>query len=79
MAAAPFMMTHRLRFQSVPDKQVYHCFGCGASGGLISFVMEYDKIDFISAIENLASLAGLEVPTEAADPESGSVKHSTRS
>ncbi len=57
-----------------PDKQVYHCFGCGASGGLISFVMEYDKVDFISAIENLASLAGLEVPTAAADPESGQRK-----
>ena len=38
--------------------------------------MEYDKVDFISAIENLASLAGLEVPTEAADPESDSVKRS---
>ena len=36
--------------------------------------MEYDKVDFISAIENLASLAGLEVPTEAADPESGQRK-----
>ena len=70
-AAASSMMTHRLRFQVSPDKQVYHCFTGHASGGLISFVMEYDKVDFISAIENLASLAGLEVPTEAADPESG--------
>ena len=70
----PFHDDSSPSFSVSPDKQVYHCFGCGASGGLISFVMEYDKIDFISAIENLASLAGLEVPTEAADPESGQRK-----
>ena len=70
----PFHDDSSPSFSVSPDKQVYHCFGCGASGGLITFVMEYDKVDFISAIENLASLAGLEVPTEAADPESGQRK-----
>ena len=70
----PFHDDSSPSFSVNPDKQVYHCFGCGASGGLISFVMEYDKIDFVSAIKNLASLAGLEVPTEAADPESGQRK-----
>ncbi len=70
----PFHDDSSPSFSVSPDKQVYHCFGCGASGGLISFVMKYDKVDFISAIENLASLAGLEVPTEAADPESGQRK-----
>ncbi len=70
----PFHDDSSPSFSVSPDKQVYHCFGCGASGGLISFVMEYDKVDFISAIESLASLAGLEVPTEAADPESGQRK-----
>ena len=70
----PFHDDSSPSFSVSPDKQVYHCFGCGASGGLISFVMEYDKVDFISAIENLASLAGLEVPKEAADPESGQRK-----
>ena len=70
----PFHDDSSPSFSVSPDKQVYHCFGCGSSGGLISFVMEYDKVDFISAIENLASLAGLEVPTEAADPESGQRK-----
>ena len=67
----PFHDDSSPSFSVSPDKQVYHCFGCGASGGLISFIMEYDKVDFVSAIENLASLAGLEVPTEAADPEAG--------
>ena len=70
----PFHDDSSPSFSVSSDKQVYHCFGCGASGGLISFVMEYDKVDFISAIENLASLAGLEVPTEAADLESGQRK-----
>ncbi|MEK9555765.1 MAG: DNA primase, partial [Gammaproteobacteria bacterium] len=70
----PFHDDSSPSFSVSPDKQVYHCFGCGASGGLISFIMEYDKVDFISAIENLASLAGLEVPTEAADPEAGQRK-----
>lgn len=70
----PFHDDSSPSFSVSPDKQVYHCFGCGASGGLISFVMEYDKVDFRSAIENLASLVGLEVPTEAADPESGQRK-----
>ncbi len=70
----PFHDDSSPSFSVSSDKQVYHCFGCGASGGLISFVMEYDKVDFISAIETLASLAGLEVPTEAADPESGQRK-----
>ena len=51
------------------DKQVYHCFGCGASGGLITFVMEFDNIDFIGAVESLAALAGLDVPTESTDQE----------
>jgi len=74
LGRCPFHDDSSPSFSVSPDKQVYHCFGCGASGGLISFVMEYDKVDFISAIENLASLAGLEVPTEAADPESAQRK-----
>ncbi|HBX25951.1 MAG TPA: DNA primase [Gammaproteobacteria bacterium] len=70
----PFHDDSSPSFSVNPDKQVYHCFGCGASGGLITFIMEFDKIDFVSAIESLASLAGLEVPTEAADPEAVRLK-----
>ena len=70
----PFHDDSSPSFSVNPDKQVYHCFGCGASGGLISFIMEYDNMDFVSAVESLASLAGLEVPTEAADPEAGERK-----
>ena len=70
----PFHDDSSPSFSVNPDKQVYHCFGCGASGGLISFIMEYDNVDFVSAVESLASLAGLEVPTEATDPEAGKRK-----
>ena len=67
----PFHDDSSPSFSVNPDKQVYHCFGCGASGGLISFIMEFERVDFISAVESLASLAGLEVPNEAEDPEAG--------
>ena len=65
----PFHDDSSPSFSVNPDKQVYHCFGCGASGGLIKFVMEFDKIDFVNAIDSLASLAGLEVPKEATDQD----------
>jgi DNA primase len=65
----PFHDDSSPSFSVNPDKQVYHCFGCGASGGLISFVMEYDRLDFMSAVESLASLAGLEIPTTDDDPD----------
>ena len=67
----PFHDDSSPSFSVNPDKQVYHCFGCGASGGLISFIMEFDRIDFVTAVDNLASLTGLEVPNEAEDPEAG--------
>lgn len=70
----PFHDDSSPSFSVNPDKQVYHCFGCGASGGLISFIMEYDNMDFVSAVESLASLAGLQVPSEATDPEAGKRK-----
>jgi len=74
----PFHDDSSPSFAVNPDKQVYHCFGCGASGGLISFVMEFDRVDFISAVESLASLAGLEIPRTADDPEAESRKGTTR-
>lgn len=46
----PFHDDSSPSFSVSPDKQVYHCFGCGASGGLISFIMEYDKVDFVLSL-----------------------------
>jgi DNA primase len=50
-----------------PDKQFYHCFGCGAHGTALGFLMEHDKLPFPDAVEELASRLGLEVPREGGD------------
>lgn len=61
-ACCPFHDERTPSFSVVSNKQFYHCFGCGANGNAVSFVMEYDGVDFPAAIETLASMAGLEVP-----------------
>jgi DNA primase len=48
-----------------PDKQFYHCFGCGAHGTVIGFLMQYEKLEFLDAVADLAQRAGLELPREA--------------
>ena len=48
----------------MPDKQFYHCFGCGAHGTALGFLMDHDHLSFVEAIEELASRVGLEVPRE---------------
>ncbi|KPV90992.1 DNA primase [Pseudoalteromonas sp. P1-30] len=61
-ACCPFHNEKSPSFTVSQDKQFYHCFGCGANGNAISFVMEYDKLEFVDAIEELASLLNLDVP-----------------
>lgn len=51
-------------FSVSSDKQFYHCFNCGASGNVLSFIMEYDGIEFVDAIETLAEQLSIEVPRE---------------
>ncbi len=63
-ARCPFHDEKTPSFTVSSDKQFYHCFGCGAHGTVIGFVMEYDGLEFPAAIEELASRAGLEVPRE---------------
>ena len=63
-ACCPFHHEKTPSFSVSPSKQFYHCFGCGAHGNVISFLMEYDKLEFPEAIEELAALNGLEVPRE---------------
>lgn len=64
-ACCPFHNENTPSFIVNPVKQFYHCFGgCGANGSAISFLMEYEHLSFPEAIEELASLAGLEVPRE---------------
>ena len=64
-ACCPFHNEKSPSFTVSPSKQFYHCFGCGANGSAISFLMEYDHMEFRDAIEKLASNAGLEIPSEA--------------
>ncbi len=64
-ARCPFHDEKTPSFSVNPDKQFYYCFGCGAGGNALGFVMDYDRIDFPRAVETLASLVGMEVPTES--------------
>jgi DNA primase len=63
-ACCPFHDEKTPSFTVSPDKQFYHCFGCGAHGTALGFVMEYDHASFVEAVEDLAARAGLEVPRE---------------
>lgn len=63
-ACCPFHHEKTPSFTVSEKKQFYHCFGCGAHGNAISFLMDYDKLEFVEAIEELAAMAGLEVPYE---------------
>ncbi|MCP5078535.1 MAG: DNA primase [Psychromonas sp.] len=71
-ARCPFHNGNNDSSFSVSDKQqFYHCFNCGASGNALTFVMEYEGLEFVDAIETLASQAGLEVPRETAIQSGG--------
>jgi DNA primase len=63
-ACCPFHNEKSPSFTVSQDKQFYHCFGCGEHGNAISFLMEFDRLDFVDAVEELASLCGMEVERE---------------
>jgi DNA primase len=63
-ARCPFHDEKTPSFSVNPDKQFYYCFGCGAGGNALGFVMEYDNVEFPQAVETLANSAGMEVPRE---------------
>ncbi|MBS0358503.1 MAG: DNA primase [Proteobacteria bacterium] len=62
-ACCPFHEEKTPSFYVSEIKQLYHCFGCAASGNLITFIMEYDRVTYPEAIEILATQAGLTIPT----------------
>ncbi len=66
-ACCPFHDEKTPSFTVSRAKQFYHCFGCGAHGNAVDFLMEYDRVGFIDAIEILSGLAGLEIPYEQFD------------
>jgi DNA primase len=63
-ANCPFHDEKTPSFTVSPAKGFYHCFGCGAHGTTLGFLMEYDHMSFVEAVESLASLMGIEVPHE---------------
>lgn len=63
-ACCPFHNEKSPSFTVSPDKQFYHCFGCGAHGNAISFMMEFEQLEFVEAIEELAQLHHMDVPRE---------------
>ncbi|MDN3637577.1 DNA primase [Simiduia curdlanivorans] len=68
-ACCPFHDEKTPSFTVSQDKQFFYCFGCGASGNAVGFIMDYERLDFPQAVESLAHLAGLEVPREQRSPE----------
>ncbi|MBI3777579.1 MAG: DNA primase [Gammaproteobacteria bacterium] len=64
-ACCPFHEEKTPSFTVSVDKQFYHCFGCGAHGSAIGFLMDYEHMSFVEAVEDLAARAGLKVPKEA--------------
>ncbi|NCA71479.1 MAG: DNA primase [Sphingobacteriia bacterium] len=70
-ARCPFHEERTPSFTVSPSKQFYHCFGCGANGSAIGFLMEYDRLSFREAIDELARRAGLTVPVEGGVAASG--------
>ncbi|MGI9251681.1 MAG: CHC2 zinc finger domain-containing protein [Pseudohongiellaceae bacterium] len=69
MACCPFHNEKTPSFSVNEEKQFYHCFGCGVSGNAIGFVMNYQKMEFVEAVETLAQEYGLEVPREQSETE----------
>ncbi|MEJ0100313.1 MAG: DNA primase [Pseudomonadota bacterium] len=66
-ANCPFHNEKTPSFWVSPTKQFYHCFGCSAHGTVISFLMNYDRLNFVEAVEDLAQRLGIEVPREGGD------------
>lgn len=60
----PFHNEKTASFSVTPERQVYHCFGCGAGGGVIRFIMNIEGMDFPEAVRFLADLAGMSVPED---------------
>ena len=63
-ARCPFHDERSASFTVSPTKQFYHCFGCSAHGTAISFLMQYDRLEFLDAVDELAKRVGMEIPRD---------------
>ncbi|VEI65141.1 DNA primase [Serratia rubidaea] len=78
-ACCPFHHEKTPSFTVNGEKQFYHCFGCGAHGNAVDFLMNYDRLEFVETIEELATMHGLEVPYEAGTGPSQIERHQRQS
>ncbi|KIU31473.1 MULTISPECIES: DNA primase [Atlantibacter] len=74
-ACCPFHNEKTPSFTVNGEKQFYHCFGCGAHGNAIDFLMNYDKLEFVETVEELAAMHNLDVPYEAGSGPSQIERH----
>ncbi len=74
-ACCPFHSEKTASFWVSPEKQFYHCFGCGAHGTALRFLMEYDHMSFPEAVEDLAGRLGLTVPHEGGGAAAADNQH----
>lgn len=70
----PFHNEKTPSFMVSPDRQIFHCFGCGKGGSVIDFVMEYEHVDFSEALETLAQQAGVTLSRSVTDSPEGNLK-----
>ena len=70
----PFHQEKTPSFTVNEARQIYHCFGCGAGGDVFRFVMEYEKVDFVTAVKMLGGRVGVEIVFEGGAPEEGAQK-----
>ena len=71
VARCPFHAEKTPSFSVNRNKQFFHCFGCGASGNAIGFLMDFSHLDFVEAVEDLATFAGVSFPKESLDYRAG--------
>lgn len=77
-ACCPFHNEKTASFTVSPNKQFYHCFGCGAHGTAISFLMEYAGLGFVEAVQDLANRLGMAVPTDERKPSNPTSAEASR-
>ena len=65
----PFHHEKTPSFHVSADKQLFHCFGCGASGNLVQFIMRTENLDFVDALKLMADRAGIIIPEDAGESD----------
>ncbi|WP_027963461.1 DNA primase [Halalkalibacillus halophilus] len=71
----PFHGEDTPSFSVAPDKQIFHCFGCGKGGNAVKFIMEYESISFVAAVKKLADEQGIEIPSEYVKTAESNLTH----